>query len=173
MVQSPSTSTTELYARARAMVPVKVRLASGVIRFRSPAKTVGLTVATFGLYGLFWLHRISRELKRTTDHPDVRPTRDLVWIVLTFGLYGIVVLHRNARMIHAVSVYFDRSHPDRSGEALTFALGGLFSAGLLGLFAVHAVQSQMNQLGDLAESRARERTKREERSSERFLVSRV
>ena len=166
-----STSYSELCARARAKVPVKVRLAGGVIRQRSPGLTVALVALTLGFYGIFWLYRLSRELKDTTHHPDVRPTRDLVLMVLTFGVYGIVVLHRHARMIHAVSVYFERSHPDRSAEALTFAVSGIVSAGLLSLFGVHLVQRQMNELGALAEKRVRERARQEERTSERFLVS--
>lgn len=170
-MSSAPASHAELYIRARAKVPVKVRLLDGEIRRRSPMLTVGLVLATFGIYGIFWLYALSRELKRTTLHAEMRPTRDLVLMLVTLGLYGIVVLHRHARMIHGVSVYFDRSHDDRSAEALTFALGGLLSAGLLGLFAVHLLQRQMNELGDLVAAQARIRARRDERSSARLVTT--
>lgn len=160
----------ELYARARAKVPVKVRLTGGHIQDRNPWVTVALVALTAGLYGIYWLFSLSRELKKTTEHPNLHPYLDLVLMVLSGGLYGIVVMHRHARLIHGVSMYFDRSHPDRSGEILTFGLGALVSFGILGLFGVHALQRQMNDLGFLADERMEERARRGDRSSDRFLV---
>lgn len=172
MDASPSLSFADLYARARAKVPVKVRLRAGVIARRSPRVTALLSVATFGVYGLVWLYRVSRELRDTTSHREMRPVRDVVLTMLTLGLYGIVAIRRQARTIHAVSRYFERSHADRSGEALVFALGGLLSLGVLAAGAIHVVQEQMNDLADLTDARERDRDRARARQSDRDSSSR-
>jgi len=159
-LDAPSLSFAELYARARARVPDKVRLHPGHISRRSPTLAAVLTVATLGTYGIYWLYRVSRELRDTTAHREVRPGRDVALTLLTLGLYGVVVVHRQSRMIHAVSRYFERSHKDRSWETLTFAVGGVLSLGLLGALAVHVVQTQMNDLADLTDARQRDRDRR-------------
>lgn len=161
-------STTALYASARASVPVKVRLVGGLLPRRSPGKVTALVALTAGLYGIVWLALLSRDLKRTTQNDELRPGLDLLLMVLTGGLWGLVVLHRCARYIHAVSMYFDRSHEDRSREVLLYSLGSLFSFGLLGLPAVYALQEQANGLALLAERRTAERARRGERGSDRF-----
>ncbi|HRG99365.1 MAG TPA: DUF4234 domain-containing protein [Polyangiaceae bacterium] len=161
-------STHELYARARARVPVKVRLVGGLLPQRSPLVVTALVGLTGGLYGLVWLALLSRDLKRTTQNADLRPGLDLLLMLLTGGLWGFVVLHRSARYIHAVSMYFERSHDDRSREVLLYSLGSLVSFGLLGLAAVFTVQEQANELSVLAERRSAERARRGERSSDRF-----
>lgn len=159
-------STHELYSRARARVPVKVRLVGGLLPRRSPALVAALVGLTAGLYGIVWLTLLARDLKRTTQNPDLRPGLDLFLMLATCGLWGFVVLQRSARHIHAVSMYFDRSHHDRSREVLLYSIGSLFSFGLLGLAGVFAVQEQANDLARLAEKRSAERARRGEAASE-------
>ena len=162
--------TSELYARARARVPVKVRLHGGHISERAPARTTWVMLATLGLYGPVWLYRLGHELRETTALDEIRPARDVALTCLTLGLYGVVILRRYARAVHAVSVYFERSHADRSNEVLTFAVGGVFSFGLLTLGAMRILDAQMNELGALAEARVRERARLAERASERRIA---
>ncbi len=162
--------TSELYARAQARVPVKVRLHGGHISEHAPTRTTWLMVGTLGLYGPIWLYRVAHELRETTALEEIRPARDVALTCLTFGLYGVVLLRRYARAVHAVSVYFERSHADRSNEVLTFAVGGIFSFGLLALGAMRILDAQMNGLGALAEARVRERARLAERASERRIA---
>lgn len=162
--------TSELYARARARVPVKVRLHGGHISERTPTRTTWLMLGTLGLYGPVWLYRLAQELRETTAIDEIRPARDVALTCLTLGLYGVVLLRRYARAVHAVSVYFERSHADRSNEVLTFAVGGVFSFGLLTLGAMRILDTQMNELGALAEARVRERARLAERASERRIA---
>lgn len=162
--------TSDLYARARARVPVKVRLHGGHISERTPARTTWLMLGTLGLYGPVWLYRLAHELRETTALDEIRPARDVALTCLTLGLYGIVLLRRYARAVHAVSVYFERSHADRSNEVLTFAVGGVFSFGLLTLGAMRILDTQMNELGALAAARVRERARLAERASERRIA---
>lgn len=157
---TPSLSYAELYARARAKVPDKVRLRAGRITRRSPLVAAVLCVATLGIYGIYWLYRTTAELRETTSHREMRPVRDVALTALSLGLYGIVAVHRQSRMVHAVSRYFERSHRDRSWEVLVYALGAPLSLGLLGAAAVHVVQRQMNELADLADARERDRARR-------------
>lgn len=164
-------STHELYARARASVPVKVRLVGGLLPQRSPARVTALVAVTGGLFGIVWLALLARDLKRTTQNPALRPGLDLFLMLATGGLWSFVVIHRSARTIHAVSMYFERSHEDRSREVLLYSLGGLFSFGLLALAAVYAVQEQANELSRLAERRSAERARRGERTSDRFELA--
>lgn len=163
------TSTFELYARARAHVPVKVRLVGGAIRRRNPVATTVFVGLTAGLFGIVWLFLISRELKKTTGNPRLHPFLDLFLMLATGGLYGLVVLHRHACYIHAVSMYFNRSHVDRSRDVLVSAFGALVSFGVLGLGGVYLVQKQMNELARLAELRSAERDRRD-RTSDRCVA---
>jgi hypothetical protein len=149
-------------------VPVKVRLVGGLLPRRNPAAVTALVGLTGGLYGLVWLALLSRDLKRTTQNAELQPGLDLALMLLTGGLWGLVVLHRSARYIHAVSMYFDRSHEDRSREVLLYSVGSIVSFGLLGLAAVYALQDQANELSILAERRTAERARRGERGSDRF-----
>ena len=88
MDASPSLSSADLYARARAKVPVKLRLRAGVIARRRPGLAALLAVVTGGVYGLVWLYRVSRELRDTNSHEEIRPTRDVMLTVLTLGSTG-------------------------------------------------------------------------------------
>ncbi len=158
----------EIYPRARAKVPVKIRLRGGMIRRRPPHVVVLLILGTVGIWGVYWLWATTRELARATEDPTVHANREVVYVVGTLGLWAIRVLYRNAQKIHGSSMYFRRSHKDQASRVLLLALGGLFSFGLLGLLAVQAVQEQLNEMADLADERERARA---ERDSERTLTS--
>lgn len=150
------------YGAARAKVPVKFRLAGGRVRYRRPWKVVLYSVATLGLYAIYWNFTVARSIKRTTGVRAIKPGLDLALMVLTAGLYGLVVQFRCARRIHAASLFFERSHRDLSASVLGWNLLAPLTLGLTALISMYQLQRQLNRFADLANERERVRAERED-----------
>ena len=60
-----------------------------MIKQRSVAMVIILTLITFGIYGLYWMYAITGELSHATNDPNFSGAKALIFLFLTFGIYGL------------------------------------------------------------------------------------
>jgi TRAP-type C4-dicarboxylate transport system permease small subunit len=114
---------------------------------REPLLVLVLTVATCGLYYLYWLWATSAELREISGRDDIHPALDLLATVFTCGLWGFYVLYRNTQVVHELHLLGGLAHDDRSQTVLLLIVANLL-VGFAGLIAVFIVQDELNRLAD-------------------------
>ncbi|MBX3252056.1 MAG: DUF4234 domain-containing protein [Myxococcales bacterium] len=117
---------------------------------RNPLLVVLLVLVTFGIYGLVWLYRTTRELGDSTGR-RMYPALDVILAILTLGAWGVWACFRNAEIVHDELQRAGVPHRDRSLPILVFGLG-TYVAGLFAWLALTAIlQDDLNQLADVVD----------------------
>jgi hypothetical protein len=58
-----------------------------MIKQRSVAMVIILTLITCGIYGLYWMYAITEELSHATNDPNFSGAKALIFLLLTCGIY--------------------------------------------------------------------------------------
>ncbi len=71
---------------------------------REPLGVLGLTLITFGVYGLYWYHQVNDELRRFERDDSISPTRSLMailfgWIII---VPPFIAVYNTAQHIQAI-----------------------------------------------------------------------
>ena len=106
-----------------------------------------LMVITFGIYGIFWMWKTTKELREETGRKDLRPGVDFLLFLMTLGIWGIWVGYRNAEIVHEELLGRSEKHNDRS----LFVLGiGLLTwvTGCSWLVMAALLQEDYNRLAN-------------------------
>jgi hypothetical protein len=113
---------------------------------RNTFTTVLLVLLTFGIYGLVWLFRTTRELGEATGR-TMHPLLDVGLSILTLGAWGVWACFRNAEIVHEELTSRGVTHRDRSIPVLVFGLA-TFATGLSWLAVTAILQDDLNELAD-------------------------
>lgn len=69
---------------------------------RNPLMVLGLTIITCGLYGLYWIYLMTKELQENLEKPDLNPVLELVLCFIPFyvfyWVYKVSLLIDDARV---------------------------------------------------------------------------
>jgi uncharacterized protein DUF4234 len=125
---------------------------AGVLQEENPLRVVALTLATCGLYSLYWLYNRTRELRDALDERSLNPSVDVLLALPSCGLWLVYAHYRNARLLHRASLRFEPDARDRS--ALVLLLDVATVLGLVTwLFALFILQDEHNRVARMADSR--------------------
>ncbi|MCB9600565.1 MAG: DUF4234 domain-containing protein [Sandaracinus sp.] len=113
---------------------------------RNTFTTVLLVALTFGIYGLVWLFRTTRELADETGR-KLHPALDVGLAVITLGAWGVWACYRNAEIVHDELTSRGVAHRDRSLPVLVFGIA-TFATGLSWLAVTAILQDDLNELAD-------------------------
>lgn len=73
------------------------------INYRSPVVVILLTLVTCGLYGIYWLYKMSEEIQHLSDTPEsTSPGVELLLILVTCGLYSYYWYYKYAKKIYYI-----------------------------------------------------------------------
>ncbi|GEM00853.1 protein of unknown function [Halolactibacillus halophilus] len=59
-----------------------------MIKQRSVAMVIILSLITCGIYSLYWIYAITEELSQATNDPTFSGAKALIFLLLTCGIYG-------------------------------------------------------------------------------------
>ena len=117
---------------------------------RSPLMVLFLSLITCGIYYLYWIYVISKEMNEFLGEEDLPPVIDLVLMIVTGTLWGYVWDWRTggkiARMRQMVGLPADNDAP----LYLVLDILGAGPVAGLGLVVMLLEQSRLNQVYDRA-----------------------
>jgi hypothetical protein len=112
---------------------------------RSPLGVLGLSVITFGIYGLYWYYKANEEIKRFTGDQTISPGRSLAALFPGFLLIvpPFIAVYNTAT--HVMNIQEQRGIASQISPALTLVL--LLAVSIaLGAY----VQEHLNRVWDSA-----------------------
>ncbi len=132
------------------------RVHPGIVKERNPIVVVILSLVTCGIYWIWWMYKITDELKEATHDESLKPGMDLLLNLVTCMMWGLYTEYRHAQKIHQVIVLADPNHKDQSQTVMILNivtvvgawLGGM--TGICALIAQYIVQDEHNKLARMA-----------------------
>lgn len=110
-----------------------------MLKYRNVVSGLLLSIFTCGIYMIYWLYKITEDLKYELDN-DNNPTLDIILMFVTCGLYSYYVFYRNARQVYLVEEKHGVYSTDNSILHLILAIFGL------GLVALILQQEALNNI---------------------------
>jgi hypothetical protein len=114
---------------------------------RNPLGVLGLTLITFGIYGLYWYYKVNEEILRYTGDQTISPSRSLLAVIPGFLLIvpPFIAYYNTAN--HIVQMEEQRGIASQISPALVVIVA------LVIWFAMAAyVQEHLNRVWDSASS---------------------
>jgi hypothetical protein len=114
---------------------------------RNPLGVLGLTLITFGIYGLYWYYKVNEEILRYTGDQTISPSRSLLAVIPGFLLIvpPFIAYYNTAN--HIVQMEEQRGIPSQISPSLVVIVA------LVIWFAMAAyVQEHLNRVWDSASS---------------------
>ncbi|MGH2591200.1 MAG: DUF4234 domain-containing protein, partial [Actinomycetota bacterium] len=116
---------------------------------RNPLGVLGLTLITFGIYGLYWYYKVNQEIQRYTGDQTISPSRSLLAVIP--GAFLIVppfIAYYNTAN-HLAQMQQQRGIASQISPALVVILGIVIWIGMSAY-----VQEHLNRVWDSASSPA-------------------
>jgi hypothetical protein len=114
---------------------------------RSPLGVLGLTLITFGIYGLYWYYKINEEVRRYTEDDTISPGRSLLAVIPGSLLIvpPFIAYYNTAN--HVARMQQGRGLVSQISPALVVVLGIVLWIGMAAY-----VQEHLNRVWDAASS---------------------
>ena len=136
--------------RVDALILHRCPVVPGMVQSRTVGWVVLFTVISFGVYGLYWLYAVTRELRAATGDTELRPWRNVVFTLSTCGLGGYLAAYRLDQCLQRELVRaYPRSRAKRLDDAALILLPALIP-GLGLLIAQGLLQRDLNRLASAA-----------------------
>ncbi len=112
---------------------------------RNALVVILLSLATCGIYGLYWLFKTSDEIRAVTGDEQIKPGLDLLLCLVTCGFWAMYVQYRNVQKVHQVLVRTNPTRKDQSQTILILLIAQFF-VGVTGFIAMYLAQEEYNAL---------------------------
>jgi len=121
---------------------------------RHPLMVILLSIITCGIYNLYWIYTVSKEMNEFLGEEDIPPVVDLLLMIFTGTLWGYVWDWRTGQKIVRMAQRVGLNYPD--DPWLYLALDVLGAGPVLGLGVVVTAleQSRLNEIYDRARAGA-------------------
>jgi len=121
---------------------------------RHPLMVILLSIITCGIYNLYWIYTVSKEMNEFLGEEDIPPVVDLLLMLFTGTLWGYVWDWRTGQKIVRMAQRVGLNYPD--DPWLYLALDVLGAGPVLGLGVVVTAleQSRLNEIYDRARAGA-------------------
>jgi|RhiMethySRZTD1v2_1073278.scaffolds.fasta_scaffold30884_5 uncharacterized protein DUF4234 len=112
---------------------------------RNPLGVLGLSLITFGIYGLYWYYKVNEEILRYTRDDTISPSRSLLAVIPGFLLIvpPFIAYYNTAN--HVAQMQQQRDLNSQISPALVVLLGILIWIGMAAY-----VQEHLNRVWDAA-----------------------
>ncbi len=116
---------------------------------RNPLGVLGLTLITFGIYGLYWYYKANEEIQRYTGDQTISPSRSLLAVIPGFLLIvpPFIAYYNTAN--HIVQMEQQRGIASQISPALVVVIALVIWIGMAAY-----VQEHLNRVWDSASSPA-------------------
>jgi len=112
---------------------------------RNPLGVLGLSLITFGIYGLYWYYKVNEEILRYTKDDTISPGRSLLAVIPGFLLIVPPFIAYYNTSNHIAQMQQQRAMPSQISPALVVLLGILIWIGMAAY-----VQEHLNRVWDAA-----------------------
>ena len=120
-----------------------------MIKERSIVLYVLLTVITLGIFGIYWIYAMGKDIKTLNANSEPRnPGLFALLTVITCGIFLIYVCDRYPKCIVEVQEQRQMVVNDISTMTLVLAICGVFVSGILHLVNFGLIQNQVNLLAE-------------------------
>ena len=110
-----------------------------MIKQRSVAMVIILTLITCGIYGVFWMYAITEELSHATNDPNFSGAKALIFILLTCGIYGFFWYYTVGQKIAEMQRQHNMLIKDNGVLFIVLAIFGLE------IISMGIIQAEMNK----------------------------
>lgn len=101
---------------------------------------VFLTIITFGIFGLVWLAKITKDVSDYTNDSTMKPGRAVFYTIITFGIYLIYWYYKVG---NSMKIANDKKDIKSRDNTILYIILGLFGLGLIN-FAI--IQNELNSV---------------------------
>ena len=116
-----------------------------MIQKRGIAEVIILSLVTCGIYGLYWLYAMSKDIKTYLDDETIDPGVELLLTIVTCGIYGIYWYYKFGKLICTCQEKAGIAVEDNSVVYIILAVFGL------GIVNVGLIQNAMNLVIDASD----------------------
>lgn len=113
-----------------------------MLQKRDIAICVILTVITCGIYGMYWLYCLTRDVNLVSSDHSIDPGTAVVLTIVTCGIYGIYWAYKMGQHMYTVKRTYGYAGDDRSALYLICSLFGF------GIVVYILLQSDLNGMAD-------------------------
>ncbi|MFO7636777.1 MAG: DUF4234 domain-containing protein [Clostridia bacterium] len=113
-----------------------------MIRKRSIAEVILLSIVTCGIYMFYWYYAFASDIKTTLNDDSINPELDLVLCILTCGIYTIYWMYKYGKLL---STCQERAGKPVEDNAILYLVLQLLGIGIVNLALM---QSSYNNLSD-------------------------
>jgi hypothetical protein len=121
-----------------------------MIKKRGLAGVIILSCVTFGIYGLYWIHNLAKDVNAMCEGDGKKTSGLLKYIILTFitlGIYSLVWVYMLGDRLQDNAPKYNLTFKESGGTVLLWLILGSFI--IVGPFiALHIVIKNTNALAD-------------------------
>ena len=117
------------------------------VKTRSIPFAIVFSILTFGIYMLYWLYKLAKEISIVTGRDDdVSPGLVLVFTIITFGIYGVYWAYKQGMKFKEYSHDHDRTDADDCPTLYLVLFIANYLVGFTTLVGYAIMQDRMNNI---------------------------